>query len=47
MLAKKGGEVALVCTSDLSTDLDKRNIGLGQQPLSLLHPTRDYVLVRR
>ena len=47
VLAKKGGEVALVGTPDLSPDLDQRHVGLSQQPLGLLHPARDHVLVGR
>jgi len=47
VLAKKGGEVALVGTPDLSPDLDQRLVGLCQQSLGLLHPARDHILVGR
>ena len=47
VLAKKGGEVALVGTPDLRPDLDERHVSLSQQPLGLLHPARDHVLVGR
>src|SRR2546428_7977832 len=47
VLPKQRGEVTVVRAPDLRSDVDEWYVGLDQQPLRLLHPARNHVLVGR
>ena len=47
VLPKQRREVTVVRAPDLRSDVDEWYVGLDQQPLRLLHPARNHVLVGR